>query len=87
MGLINHICLSFAVLILWMSPAIEQMLYGWYLFGVEMGKWGALQGPHSHAKILCMAQEAPGGPCGLVIVVWCGLFFFSFDLGDGGGVL
>ena len=41
------------------------------------GGVGALRGHHSHAKILHVAEVAlGGGPCRLVIVIWCGLFSF-----------
>ena len=39
-GLINHICLSFFSMLMWISPAEDETLFGWYHFTVEMGEWG-----------------------------------------------
>ena len=39
-GLINHICFSICSTYILISPAIEQMLYGRYLFGLQTGEWG-----------------------------------------------
>ena len=49
------------------------------------GGVGALQGPHSHAKILHVAEAARGG--GSLWVSNCLLVWSIFDLGDGEGVL
>ena len=39
-GLINHICFYLFSTLIWISPAEEEELFGWYRFAVEMGEWG-----------------------------------------------
>ena len=60
--------------------AIEQMLYGRYPFGQQMGEWGPYEALIPTEKMRVWLCRLQGGLVG--VVIWCGLF----DLSDGGGV-
>ena len=65
-----------------MMPAIEQMLYGRYVFGIETGEWGPYEALTPTEKFCVWLRRLWGG---LVGELSFGVVYS--DLGDGGGVL
>ena len=66
-----------------MTPAIEHMLYGRYVFGVETGESGPYKALTPTQKICVWLRWLWGALC----VSNCLLVWSIFDLSDGGGVL
>ena len=46
------------------TPAIEQMLYGWYLFGVQTGEWGHYEALTPTEKLMIWLRRLRGGLVG-----------------------
>ena len=64
-GPINHISLSFAVHIyILITPVVEQMLYDWYVFAVEMEEWGPYEALTPTEKMAIWLRQLRGAPCG-----------------------
>ena len=61
-GLINHIYL-FSTLI-WILPAVEQMLYDRYLFGLQMREWGPYETLTPTEKLTVWLRRLRGGLVG-----------------------
>ena len=47
-----------------MMPAIEHMLYGWYVFGVETGEWGPYEALTPTQKFCVWLRWPQGGLVG-----------------------
>ena len=65
------------------TPAIEQMLHGQYLFGQQTGEWGPYDALTPTKKMMVWLCRLRGG------AMWVSNCLFGvvyFDLGDGGGV-
>ena len=45
-------------------PAMEQMLYGWYLFGQQMGEWGPYEALTPTEKLMVWLCRFQGGLVG-----------------------
>ena len=81
--MINHICFSICSTYILISPAVEQMLYGRYLFGLQTGEWGPYEALTPTEKIVVWLRRLWGG------ALWVSKRLFGvvyFGLGDGGGV-
>ena len=58
-GLINHLFIFCSTLIL-ITPVVEQELYDWYVFAVEMGEWGPYEALTPTEKLVIWFQRLWG---------------------------
>ena len=45
-------------------PAVEQLLYDWYVFAVQTGEWGPYEALTPTEKMVVWLRQLWGAPCG-----------------------